>query len=348
MRTFLKNGVLWLDARAHGCGRLSLGTADPAEAARIAPLKLAKALASRKEPTRAPVAQGVSLREAYRVAMRQRKTWKSAKAQHSLADTYAAVEAHFGPDRALASITREDLLKWVEKMETKELGKRLVNGEGREVGLKPSTINHRLSLLSVLFKETDTPSPRMPRLTVRNGRVRTYTPEELERIEQWFRASPLKGAADMADLVVVLSGTAMRLSEALGLTVGTVQGGFAELWDTKSGKPRKIPLSGRAAAIIEERSTDGTKGRGLYLFDLSAYRATDLWATMREALGYAHDREFVIHALRHTALTRLASAGFNALQIQAFAGHSQIETTQKYVHLAGADLRALSASLGGN
>lgn len=346
MRLFEKRGVWWVDAIVEGRRtRLSLGTAIRSQAEALAPVKLARAIAARTLTQRATTATGgPTLREAYRKALQTRGAWKSAKAKHSLDDNYAALEAHFGADRALASITREDVLSWVKHMETVELGKRLVDGEGREVGLKPSTINHRLSMLSVLIREADLPAIRMPRMKVGQGRIRTFTAEELERIEQWFRASKLSGALGMADLVVVLSGTAMRLSEALKLARQDVADGVAKLWDTKSGKPRTIPLSGRAGQIIEERARvfDGK------LFHLSAYRCNDLWATMRTALGYAHDREFVIHALRHTALTRLAGAGFNALQIQAFAGHSQIETTQKYVHLAGADLRALSASLGGN
>jgi integrase len=344
LKMFQKRGVWWVDARSMGAGRLSTGTADRAEAERIAKAKIAAALAAPKRPTSAPLTDGPTIAEAYRLALRSRPTWRSAKAQHSLDDNYAALAGYFGPDKPLAAITREDVLGWVKHMETVEPGKRLVAGEGREVGLKPSTVNHRLSMLSVLLRESDLPALRMPRLRVGQGRIRTFTPEELERIEGWFRASSLKGAGDMADLVVVLSGTAMRLSEALKLTAAEVDGGAAKLWDTKSGKPRTLPLSGRAGQVVTHRADLYPRGP---IFPLSPYRANDLWATMRSALGYAHDREFVIHALRHTALTRLAGAGFNALQIQAFAGHSQIETTQKYVHLAGADLKALSASLAG-
>ena len=42
-------------------------------------------------------------------------------------------------------------------------------------------------------------------------------------------------------------------------------------------------------------------------------------------LGEDIEKEWNIHALRHTKLTRLANAGANAIQIKEWAGHHSLE-----------------------
>lgn len=51
---------------------------------------------------------------------------------------------------------------------------------------------------------------------------------------------------------------------------------------------------------------------------------------VRNALGLPKD--FVLHSLRHTFLTRLGEAGVDAFTIMRIAGHSTITVSQKYVH----------------
>ena len=43
-------------------------------------------------------------------------------------------------------------------------------------------------------------------------------------------------------------------------------------------------------------------------------------------------KDFVLHSLRHTFLTRLGEAGVDAFTIMRIAGHSTITVFQKYVH----------------
>ena len=48
-----------------------------------------------------------------------------------------------------------------------------------------------------------------------------------------------------------------------------------------------------------------------------------------------------LHSLRHTSATLLLYGGVNIRQVQARLGHSEIETTQKYLHyLTDADAEA--------
>jgi integrase len=43
-------------------------------------------------------------------------------------------------------------------------------------------------------------------------------------------------------------------------------------------------------------------------------------------------KDFVIHSLRHTMLTRLGEAGADAFTIMRIAGHSSVLISQRYVH----------------
>jgi integrase len=55
-----------------------------------------------------------------------------------------------------------------------------------------------------------------------------------------------------------------------------------------------------------------------------------LHAIARESLNLS--KEFVIHSLRRTFLTRLGETGAEAFAIMKLAGHSSIAMSQRYVH----------------
>jgi site-specific recombinase XerD len=48
--------------------------------------------------------------------------------------------------------------------------------------------------------------------------------------------------------------------------------------------------------------------------------------------------DVTLHTMRHTFCTRLAAAGVDVRTIQELAGHEEIETTMKYVHLVERNL----------
>jgi integrase len=64
-------------------------------------------------------------------------------------------------------------------------------------------------------------------------------------------------------------------------------------------------------------------------------------AILGTSIDYQHDdvrdtlklsKEFVVHSLRHTMLTRLGEAGADAFTIMKIAGHSSVTVSQRYVH----------------
>ena len=46
------------------------------------------------------------------------------------------------------------------------------------------------------------------------------------------------------------------------------------------------------------------------------------------------DKEFIMHALRHTCATRLVNRGIDLYVVKEFLGHSTIQVTERYAHLS--------------
>jgi site-specific recombinase XerD len=55
-------------------------------------------------------------------------------------------------------------------------------------------------------------------------------------------------------------------------------------------------------------------------------------------------RRFSTHTNRHLCLTDLARSGWDIYRIATFAGHKDIRTTMKYIHLSGRELAGPLAS----
>ena len=52
------------------------------------------------------------------------------------------------------------------------------------------------------------------------------------------------------------------------------------------------------------------------------------------------DKQFVLHALRHTCASRMVQAGVDLYSIKEILGHSTIKVTERYAHLSPARLRS--------
>ncbi len=115
---------------------------------------------------------------------------------------------------------------------------------------------------------------------------------------------------------------------------------------TKSGKNRYIPINDSLLAllntIIPKSNVMDLNYFETYLFNKKGFRyASDFISkSFKKALRKAGLNEiFHFHCLRHTFITNLVLAGCNVRLIQAIAGHSDLITTEKYIHLGVNDLR---------
>ena len=271
--------------------------------------------------------------------MRTREKWISSKDKRGLAGMLDALVAYFGEDFRLGQADRARVLKWREAM-LKEPGKR----EGST--LSHSTINHRLTMLSVLLEAHELPPHNVKHLSViGNRRKRRTREEELQAVISWCLANHArKDATTLADLVQVGLHTTARKSELLGLLWSDVYFDLGQVTfrDTKNGKSRTVPLTDACKRILERRI--GYGGTGPFTA-ASKWQLGALWADARKALGLEDDVEFVFHvATRHEGASRLGDQGASAFQIKAMMGNT-IQAADIYVKPEVESLRALAEGI---
>ena len=106
----------------------------------------------------------------------------------------------------------------------------------------------------------------------------------------------------------------------------------------KGGRIRYVPLTKRLTeALRQARHLRGAR----VLSDTRGQALTQkvIQVTMRRAARRANVKPG-IHILRHTFCSHLAMRGAPARAIQELAGHQDLETTQRYMHLSPAALDA--------
>ncbi|MBA2660558.1 MAG: site-specific integrase [Nitrosospira sp.] len=326
-----RKGIYWCSFYPVGGKRVreSLHTTDKKEAQqREAKLMLeaeAKATARREG--------GLTLKEAFTHAMRVRDSWRSAKCPQSIHNIYVMLVKHFGEDCYLSELDDETML---------EYGEQLHDG-----GLTASTINKRFSVIAVLFEEAirwkkyHGRKPNTIRYRVKNGRRRLISNQEELQAISLLQASGSPWENAMADLVATLADTGLRLSEALNLQPQHISE-YAKavlVVDTKTDEDRAVPLTDRAFRILTRRAQGNSK-----LFSpLTRNSACHIWDRVRTKMGLQDEKEFVLHAFRHTYGSTLANAGMDAFRIQKLMGHATILTTQRYVKVANSSLTEASS-----
>jgi site-specific recombinase XerD len=136
--------------------------------------------------------------------------------------------------------------------------------------------------------------------------------------------------------VQVLYYLALRVSELCSLRIADLdfEGGSAFISQGKGAKDRLVPLGKAAGAIKRYLDTARPAISGADSKYLFAGRTKD------GCLTRAHVRQIVKkagggypHRLRHTAATHLVERGCPLNSVAAILGHSDLSTTERYLHL---------------
>ncbi len=165
-------------------------------------------------------------------------------------------------------------------------------------------------------------------------RERYLTKEELQRLGTTLADEEAEGAETpfivAAFRLLILTGCRLGEIQTLKWTYITDRG--IELRDSKTGA-RRIPLPAPARAVLSALpSTPGNP----YVIEgkLPNSYATDLqhpWQRIRVKAGIPDVR---IHDLRHTYASNAVSSGMPIQMVGKLLGHSQLQTTMRYAHLA--------------
>jgi len=173
------------------------------------------------------------------------------------------------------------------------------------------------------------------------------TPEEIQAMLRVPDRRTVQGRRDAAILKTMLSG-GLRSAEICGLNVGDIQSYRSQpvlVVNGKGGKVRRVPLHPKALEAIQaywksegRNGTDPHEPVFLTLGKHGPYKARRLTykairclidRTRKAALIKRHTTP---HTLRHTFAVSLLDQGVDLRTVQDLLGHSNITTTQAYLH----------------
>ena len=218
---------------------------------------------------------------------------------------------------------------------------------------KPYQANRTLGVLSKMFSLTEIwglrPDGSNPCRHVKrykeNKRERFLSPEETERLGEVLREAELEMPSAVAAFRLLLL-TGCRLSEIQFLRWEYVKDDCLELPDAKTGG-RVVPLGPEARAVLanlprEEDNPWVIAGR------LPGSHLTDLQKPWRRIRARAGLEDVRIHDLRHSFASRALALGESLTMIGKLLGHTQVQTTARYAHLARDSIQTAAARITGS
>jgi integrase len=237
-------------------------------------------------------------------------------------------------DRRLDELTQEDVQRF----------------KGQRAHLSNKTINHLLSLLRLMTTAAvdwgiiEQRPAEFKRLKVPDTTMEFYDFGDYEA---------LVSAAAKCDrrtlVMVLLAGDAgMRSGEIRALEWSSIDWSRRLLTVERSeyrghvtlpkhNKIRQVPMTKRLANVLREHQHDEGP-RVLYLEDGESLTRKTLGTWLGLACRGGKVRYRSPHCLRHTFCSHLAMRGASMRAIQELAGHEDLRTTQRYMHLTPAAL----------
>ena len=222
---------------------------------------------------------------------------------------------------------------------------------------KPYQANRTLGVLSKMFSlaeiwglRPDGSNPcRHVKRYKESKRERFLSPEETGRLGEVLAEAESEMPSAVAAFRLLLL-TGCRLSEIQFLRWEYVRDDCIELPDAKTGG-RVVPLGPEARAVLaalprEDDNPWVIRGR------LPGSHITDLQRPWRRIRERADLDDVRIHDLRHSYASRALALGESLTMIGKLLGHTQVQTTARYAHLARDSIQTAAArvtgSIGGN
>ena len=185
----------------------------------------------------------------------------------------------------------------------------------------------------------DIPFNRRPQLT------RFLSREELRRLHAALdRHAGREHGRQQADIIRLLLFTGCRKGEIVGLRWSEVQDDRLVLEDSKTGS-RAVPLSSQARDILDRQPRGGSPFVFPSPLDPSRPRSPDLklWYRIRREAEIEDAR---LHDLRHTMASHAVMNGVPIPVVSRLLGHSSLQMTLRYTHLADRDIKAAGERVG--
>ena len=244
--------------------------------------------------------------------------WAGSPSEDTVTSTTGRIIEEMGESTPIKSITTGSVRELITSLQQADLApstvKRIVSTLGRmlTVALEERWISDR---------------PKLPHVHEPAKEARFLSEDELTEMFQALLT--ISQAAH--DLAVFLLWTGCRVGEALSLTWDNVDldRGQVTFTRTKSNKNRSVPIPERALHVMKTRHADGLP----VPFAINQATFGKQWnrAKLKTGLDPAG---ITPHTLRHTCASRLVMSGISLYEVSKWLGHSSVQVTHTYAHLA--------------
>lgn len=216
-------------------------------------------------------------------------------------------------------------------------------------GYKRSTINKHIDHLNRILNLArhwgyipmhNRQQQNIKKLVIGDHTQRFLDKHEIERLLLHARASP---HPVLYYVIHLLIHTGARVGEARLMKWCDVNDSH-RIWTvprSKNGRSRRIVLSSAAMQTLNDMRCNNE--RLLLSVDANSYVFTnpqththynDFYVAWRKVRANAELSDIRIHDLRHTFASLLINKGVSLYEVQTLLGHSSIQMTQRYAHLA--------------
>lgn len=197
--------------------------------------------------------------------------------------------------------------------------------------VKPATINRELACLKHMFSlaikwkmADENPVKEVQLFQEQQIEMRILTREEIERLVA--NTSPR-----LQPILLIALNTGMRKGEIIRLRWHDIDldNRLFFLKQTKSNKPRKIPISDYLAGVL---SSIGRSPEFVFVNPKTSKPISDLQTGFKAACRRAGISDLRFHDLRHTAATYMVTGGIDLVTVKEILGHATIQMTMRYAH----------------
>jgi integrase len=245
------------------------------------------------------------------------------------------IKPAFGP-RKIADITRADVAKLHHDL------RHIPYQANRVIGVLSKMFN----LAEVWGLRPDGSNPcRHVRKYREHHRERFLSPQELTHLGtvlDQLEAEEMESRSAIAAIRLLIL-TGCRLKEIQTLKWATIDGNHINLPDSKTGA-RRIPISPAVRQTLD--ALPRLPGNPYVIVGtVPGQHLTDLqrpWRRIRKKVGLTDVR---IHDLRHTFASNALTNGVPIEMVGKLLGHTQLQTTMRYAHLADDPVRAAATEV---
>lgn len=215
--------------------------------------------------------------------------------------------------KEINDITRKCLINYISKMQFK--------------GLSNKTINYRILSLKTMikyFKYNDHIIFTIPKLKEKDYRYENLTRLQIKIFVRYLKTSNIKINSKL--VMSLFFETGIRLNELINIKISNIDftNRLIYLDKTKNGHDRIVFYGDLTALFIKNINIKNT-----YLINMTSKGVYAIFERAKEKLGF---EKFHPHMLRHTYATLLIENNANLEFVRVTMGHTNIRTTQRYIH----------------